>query len=794
MPDAPTDRLICFYDDVVPALPDGDYTITVQQDVTYTPPGGSETTKTFQVAQAFSVRGPRFALDPADVHSSFPPDGSQGTFEEHLPQIVFTKRALPWERTLTSDPSLPWLALLLFDETEIVAPPPSASSGGDGQSPPDPTRAGTYPLSQVLQPGGSILGPNVTPDTGESDTMPVQAIDISTDTFRAVTPLVGELKYLAHARQVTMGDKVLLSQQVQPDPGWFATVIGNRLPSATPFGQSAPPADGNRQIAHLVSLEGFEPYLATDPANPPAFPPGIDTARLVTLAGWSFTTLPETGQTFAELAENLVSDASEAGTDLLLKLPLPAGTGDADVRAVLDLGYVPLSYQTRPGDQTFAWVRGPLTPVLPPALPDQGPLQSPSQALIYDATTGLLDQSYAVAFETGRLLALADRRFGGDLLAWRRQGRALVDLLVERLNAESLQSLLQNAADVEELHDLVEQNLVSSAFMSYLLGDFTQNLAPTLGAPREAPPAPIRPAAQPAAGAVPADVVQQLRDLLGDPDVQALLRRARGFDGNRSPPVIDDTFLRLAEWLARLALLYGVPFGALVPDARLLPTESLRFFYVDPNALDCLVDGAMSIGGPSSRDSLYYEIMRGVLRDTVSTLVGQVRQKLEGQPITTDPPEGPMAGFLLRSALVFGWPGLEVRAFESVDTSDPQVPEPTGPIPLLRMDRLAPDVLLCLFPEVPRWVQIDEPQEGLKFGVEDGGTVYLRYVSGGELGQQIPNQAVQPGQRAGSPVLDVAALLGAMQTGLGLASALSVSEFTLQMVKAPERMVFQNPS
>ncbi|HTF04001.1 MAG TPA: hypothetical protein VK826_08245, partial [Bacteroidia bacterium] len=52
----------------------------------------------------------------------------------------------------------------------------------------------------------------------------------------------------------------------------------------------------------------------------------------------------------------------------------------------------------------------------------------------------------------------------------------------------------------------------------------------------------------------------------------------------------------LTDWLSRLALLYGVPFNYLVPDEGMLPPESIRFFYLDINWVEALVDGAFSIG------------------------------------------------------------------------------------------------------------------------------------------------------------------------------------------------------
>jgi hypothetical protein len=69
-------------------------------------------------------------------------------------------------------------------------------------------------------------------------------------------------------------------------------------------------------------------------------------------------------------------------------------------------------------------------------------------------------------------------------------------------------------------------------------------------------------------------------------------------------------------------------------------------------------------------------------------------------------------GFLLRSAVVSGWPGLEVRAFADR--------EGTKAIELLRLERLAPDVMICIISGeqgIPARINIEEPGEGLQFGV-----------------------------------------------------------------------------
>ena len=50
------------------------------------------------------------------------------------------------------------------------------------------------------------------------------------------------------------------------------------------------------------------------------------------------------------------------------------------------------------------------------------------------------------------------------------------------------------------------------------------------------------------------------------------------------------------KFLGTEAVVRGVPFNYLVPDERMLPAESIRFFQLDESWMDCLLDGAFSIG------------------------------------------------------------------------------------------------------------------------------------------------------------------------------------------------------
>src|SRR5262245_28477343 len=62
----------------------------------------------------------------------------------------------------------------------------------------------------------------------------------------------------------------------------------------------------------------------------------------------------------------------------------------------------------------------------------------------------------------------------------------------------------------------------------------------------------------------------------------------------------------MESFLAHLRLLVGVPFDYLVPDSRLLPDESIRFFYLDRSWTDRLVDGAIAVGKTGTREQAHH--------------------------------------------------------------------------------------------------------------------------------------------------------------------------------------------
>lgn len=760
---------IRFYDLYTPALPVGDYRVDAIQTVS-----APSVNEDYSASQTFSIAGPRWSLPAGDVFSVFPPSQAAGQFEQFLPHVVLSNPAVPWERDVFAghDPSeqLPWMAVLVFPDGEQIGGAPALQAGPSTQS-----------LSDLFTaPGASVLWPALTAEWYENAIIATgvcTTIDLSPAAFTAFVPGIDALPYLAHARQVDPTAKDSDVLRIAGD-GWYSVVVASRLP--TP-GTSAPVGHS----AHLVSLEGFTDYIdgtATLPAR-------ASTVRMISLCSWTFNCLPDGGESFEALATGLTTGATGQPTSTAFALPytLP-GTPDTSQQlaaSALEQGYVPLSYQTRSGECTFGWYRGPASPIAVPRFVAQMPtFGTASAAMIYDKPQGVFDISYAVAWEIGRMLGLSDSAFACALVSWRREGHRLIDLILERgSQVPALQGFDPDDPDAvteQSLLDTIRAYAISDDFMHYLIGELGTQLAPADGVPVQG--SALTPFPPYSSLTPPQGNPQTIADVIALPEVQQAVREAGGAG-----------LAAIADWLAQRYLLIGVPFAALVANADLLPPESVRFFHVDVNWLDTLIEGALSTGIESSRDIFYQDLMRDLVYNTALGAVNGVRLALLGQgtdePPTDDPPE--MAGVLLRSALVTGWPGLEIRGW----TGDPDT---STEIPLLRMDRLTAGVMLCLWPQVPTVVTVDEPSEGIAFGFEDpptgnGDWLYLRSLDESDYGTPLDptKYGVDPSQAIGSDrVVSVSSLLTEISGALPGSPQLAPRDFAVELIRPPERIVF----
>jgi len=265
----------------------------------------------------------------------------------------------------------------------------------------------------------------------------------------------------------------------------------------------------------------------------------------------------------------------------------------------------------------------------------------------------------------------------------------------------------------------------------------------------------------------------------------------------------------LRAFLAGLRLLRSIPFANLAPDSALLPTESIRFFYLDREWTDAAVQGALSVGTVNSADRAQLEKMYPTIRAEIDEEERLVR--LPGGEAVQQGPAGLVTGFLLRSRAVSGWPGMHVRAYsaEPATRDDELIPE-SDPrrIKVLRMERLAPAVLLVLFDGLPVVVHLEEPRQGVQFGVREfaengspnalSATVPARDTATAADVEVPPNSGTKVPVtipfRSGSPgVVDMKRLVAnfvAEDTHIHVGTDLDSAELALQMIRFPYRQVF----
>jgi hypothetical protein len=259
--------------------------------------------------------------------------------------------------------------------------------------------------------------------------------------------------------------------------------------------------------------------------------------------------------------------------------------------------------------------------------------------------------------------------------------------------------------------------------------------------------------------------------------------------------------LRIPEdiggWLGRVLLLYGVPFNYLVPDEAMLPPESIRFFYLDPGWMKCLLEGACSVGRSGTVDEVLDEHLRNNFLNLAGEKAKEVRAGKKGGL------HWPLTGFLLRSLIVEGWQGLEMRA-SGVDANG----NPVDPLEPLRIDRLGPDIMICIFNGKVTEIEIKQPPEGLHFGASFVKKNVYRKISlrklypEEEAGDQIPESQVTKTDVPMRPdverVIDIHALATKMKDKLNEFKAIdgtqngpfTSAEFGVQMVESPGKAIF----
>lgn len=258
----------------------------------------------------------------------------------------------------------------------------------------------------------------------------------------------------------------------------------------------------------------------------------------------------------------------------------------------------------------------------------------------------------------------------------------------------------------------------------------------------------------------------------------------------------------LKEYADELRLLNGVPLTYLLTEASDLPEESIRFFVLDINWTDALLDGAFSIGRVCKQDALSDKTTLNAVGEDrcyanmprIRRMHANHRENLLKNGANGSTPEDyrMVSGFLLRSRLVNEKKGLHLYGYDKAGAPKDNMDNGT-PLSVLRMETIADNVLLALFHGEVYQIMIEEPKTGLRFGAASTD------VTTGKISRSIDLRSAQDsaelGKRVGSFCIDrfteengrlhVGRLADALENELKTKDALGAERIT------PSRFAFE---
>ncbi|MEZ4927352.1 MAG: hypothetical protein R3A50_13825 [Saprospiraceae bacterium] len=709
--------IIGFINRLAPPLKAGKYQISVESVFGKDKLPLPETYGTAQ--KLIQVGGKRFGFDATDIDSVYPPANGVGEYDTAVPHIVFHRKGIPWERS-TSDghDACPWLGLLIFDQND---PAPKIQemklADLDKSSIPDGVYFPDFELEPVEDPDTSC-----------------QIIDVPLALFQEIKPNLDDLSLLAHSRVVEMEHKAIgelnaflqISNPSKEDKDkvsrslrleltykeeklisvqkTYSVIMGNRLPKP-----------GMETIVHLVSFENYGDVMDEkwDGGH-------YHAVRVISLRNWRFSS-ENKGGSFHQFFRKLNTDFFDleknpkleikTESPLLLHYPFPTQPGRLKKSfQLLQLGFIPMEHRFRQGLKSVSWFRSPLTPCLLPELKvmplgdymkvaDERtsgeqpkleemlkgmplPASSADALLIYDPETGYYDVSYASAWQLGQLLALKNKSFSKALYFWKnKMGINARKALERRVLREAIPVLVNDKttfgeASLDFQYDEIEK-LIDATSSEILEPADTQS----------------------------AESLQDRFQITDEPEANEEVINNLSFDETGDFRIIRD-------YLNTLRNTRAIPYNYLVLHPDMLPPESIRLFYIDPNWISALVDGACSIG-----DFMPQE------------------KALKGK-LNKDQKQDQYTGFLLRSGIIKTWPGVEVKV--KVSGSD----EYKRPI---RFERLAEDQIICIVTGLISNIEFKQPPEGLHFGMsevnyDNKGVEFIKNLrDGGQIIKPKPN-------------------------------------------------------
>ncbi|KAF5648088.1 hypothetical protein F52700_1303 [Fusarium sp. NRRL 52700] len=533
-----------------------------------------------------------------------------------------------------------------------------------------------------------------------------------------VTGDISRYKYLAHLRK-DFGDSDGLYAKTH------SVVISHRTPPADT-------ATRTSIVVHLLSLEGWEDLAARIDHQ-------TEAVALISLYSWTYDVPPASPLTFNEVFRGLakgptnktgtsVPDAAlglkwqddfrmlRAPQEMIAKLDqnnVLFSKSTEIMKSRLVDGYSVVRHVLQTGEIVPAFSRGPLTPV-PVAdnillddlqqqmqrvlkLDSSETAETPerkgyAQSLhgkdfeIMDRDLGIVDISYSTAWQLGRLLSLSNQEFSSAVTKLRRE--VLDGAIVESLSSNHF----DGEASFQDLHSFIEASRTASFY-----GDTATN--PTQSSQPPEFPRAFRSGAMPglttkhkfesnaqATTKVVDSMSARVEQAASSQDLTSATGEAQIFNELNTPN--SSTFPVILKQLLDFKYLDCIPIHYLITDPSHLPEETMRFFYVDPNWINAMIDGALSVGNTLEIGG------QDVFKLMIKKAVDEYEKRELSIEKAAHKPQTPKFGLFIRSSTVMSWKDLNISA-----------PFPKGwkgdKLEILSTRRIAKDTIMILLDRCP---------------------------------------------------------------------------------------------
>lgn len=171
------------------------------------------------------------------------------------------------------------------------------------------------------------------------------------------------------------------------------------------------------------------------------------------------------------------------------------------------------------------------------------------------------------------------------------------------------------------------------------------------------------------------------------------------------------------NWILDRMYLDGIPIQYLIPDPSYVPPESIRFFHIDNNWMDCFIDGALSCANHTALngEDTIRENIKSQFNRYLQTPIPKDRNNAGAGDLA--PPQVPLFGFFLRSSVISMFNDLIVQ----VPFVDPKVEDRA---PILAQRRLGTDMIMVLLDRLPdggeiQYIKLIQPSHQQRFAAAD---------------------------------------------------------------------------